>query len=274
MIRRILALSSAEFTIALRNRWVLIATLMMALFSVVLTFAGSAPTGALGVDHLTVAVASMTTLSVYLVPLLALLLSFDAVAGEIERGGLALLLTYPVSRFEVLLGKMCAHLAVLALAVGIGFGLSGLLTWAVGGSSAASLLSLGNLVWSAILLGATFLAVGYAASTLAKSSGAAAGLAIGIWIVFVVIYDLALLGALVADKDGVFTSQVFPIALVANPADAFRVFNLANSESVALATGLGGTGKSISLFAILGSMFVWPVAAMALARFLMRRVEP
>ena len=56
MIRRILALTASELTIALRNRWVLIATVLMALFALVLTFAGSAPTGALGVDLLTVAV--------------------------------------------------------------------------------------------------------------------------------------------------------------------------------------------------------------------------
>ncbi len=36
-------------------------------------------------------VASLTSLTVYLVPLLALLMSFDAVAGEVERGTLPLL---------------------------------------------------------------------------------------------------------------------------------------------------------------------------------------
>ena len=93
MIVRILALAGTELRVAVRNRWVAIATLLMTLFALALTFAGAAPTGILGVDLLTVSVASMTTLSVYLAPLLALLMAFDAVAGEIERGGLALLLT-------------------------------------------------------------------------------------------------------------------------------------------------------------------------------------
>ena len=274
MIRRILALAATEFTIALRNRWILIATSLMALFALVLTFAGSAPTGTLGVDMLTVAVASMTTLAVYLVPLLALLLAFDGIAGEIERGGLALLLTYPVSRGEVLLGKMLAHAATLALAVVTGFGAAGLLAWASGGASAESALGLLRLALSAVLLGATFLAVGYLASTLARSSAAAAGLAIAIWLVFVVIYDLALLGALVADAGGVFTTDVFPWALAANPADAFRVLNLSLSDGAAIAAGLGGETKALPLWATLGSLLLWPVLALGLARLSLRRIEP
>ena len=122
MIARILATALTEARIARRNRWVAIAIALMVVFSLVLSAAGSAPTGALGADRLSVVVASLTSLSVYLVPLLALLMSFDAVAGEVERGTLPLLLTYPVSRREILLGKLVAHLAVLILALVIGYG--------------------------------------------------------------------------------------------------------------------------------------------------------
>jgi len=123
-MNRILATASAEFAIAFRNRWVLIAVVMMVLFSMVLSAAGSAPSGALGADRLSVTVASLTSLAVYLVPLVALLMSFDAIAGEVERGTLPLLLTYPIARAEVLLGKLLAHLAILSLAVAAGYGVA------------------------------------------------------------------------------------------------------------------------------------------------------
>ena len=61
---RILATAGTEFRIALRNRWVAIAMVLMALFSLVLAAAGSAPTGGLGVDRLSVIVASLTSLAV------------------------------------------------------------------------------------------------------------------------------------------------------------------------------------------------------------------
>ena len=123
-MNRILATAATEFRIALRNRWVAIAICLMALFALVLSAAGSAPTGGLGVDRLSVTVASLTSLAVYLVPLVALLMSFDAVAGEVERGTLPLLLTYPGARVEILVGKLLAHLCVLALAVVAGYGLA------------------------------------------------------------------------------------------------------------------------------------------------------
>jgi len=274
MIARIAALAATEFTIALRNRWIVIATTVLTVFSLVLTFAGSAPTGALGVTLLTVAIASMTTLAVYLVPLLALLLAFDGIAGEIERGGLALMLTYPVSRTEILIAKLLAHLATLALAVIVGFGSAGLLAWATGGADSASALGLFRLGWSAVLLGATFLAIAYALSAVARSSGAAAGLSIGLWLLFVVIYDLALLGALVADAGGVFTTEVFPWALAANPADAFRVFNLSASRDVALAAGIGGETGGIPPWGALASLLTWPLLAFGRARLAFGRVEP
>lgn len=274
MIRRILALAAVELRIAARNRWIAIATLLMSLFALALTFAGSAPTGKLGVDLLTVAVASMTTLIVYLAPLIALLLSFDAIAGEVDRGGLSLLLTYPVGRGELLLGKFVAHLAVLAVAVTVGLGLAGGLAAAAGGAGPESLAALLRLGWSAILLGASFLALGYAASGLARSPGAAAGIAIGIWLVFVVLYDLGLLGAVVYDAGGGFTTTWFPAFLLANPADAFRLWNISAAESANLVSGLGAAASSVPRTAALGSLLLWPLLSLGLARLVLGRLEP
>ena len=63
---RTMAAANSEFCISLRNRWVAIAVVLMALFSFVLSAAGSAPTGQLGVDKLSITVASLTSLAVYL----------------------------------------------------------------------------------------------------------------------------------------------------------------------------------------------------------------
>lgn len=271
---RILATALAEMRIAMRNRWVAIAVAMMAVFSLVLAAMGSAPTGELGADRLSVTVASLTSLAVYLVPLIALLMSFDAIAGEIERGTLPLVLTYPVSRIELLLGKFLAHMAILTLAVLVGYGLAGGGALWGDGRAAAGLPALWRLVWSSLLLGAAFLAIGYALSALARRPGAAAGLAIGLWLVMIVLYDLGLLAAVVADGGGFFTTQVFPWLLIANPADAFRLFNLAASEATAAASGIGGAAGAITLWHALASILLWPLIALTLAALAFRKVTP
>jgi len=192
-VTRVMAGAGAEMRIALRNRWVTIAVVMMALFALVLSAAGSAPTGDIGADKLSITVASLTSLAVYLVPLLALLMAFDAVAGEVERGTLSLILTYPVSRAEILAGKFLAHLAVLALALAVGYGVAAGVAFAVDPGAAAGLPALARLFVTSLLLGAAFLGAGYAVSAVARRPGAAAGLAIGLWLVLVVLYDLGLL---------------------------------------------------------------------------------
>ncbi|WP_419913084.1 ABC transporter permease [Hoeflea sp.] len=274
MITRIFAVAAAELHIARRNLWVLMATVIMTLFALALTFAGAAPTGALGVDLLTVSVASMTTLSVYLAPLLALMMSFDAIAGENERGGLALLLTYPVSRGEILLGKFLAHIGTIALAMVIGFGAAGIAAALTGGADAESVTALLRLIGTSVLLGAVFLALGYALSAAVASPTAAAGLAAGLWLIFVVLYDLGLLGAVVYDNDGFFTRQVFPWLLVLNPADAFRLWNVGASENVALANGMTGVASALPVWSAPLSLLLWPIAAFVIARQMFGRVRP
>lgn len=273
-MNRILATTGTEFRIALRNRWVTISVLMMALFSLVLSAAGSAPTGALGADRLSVIVASLTSLAVYLVPLVALLMSFDAVAGEVERGTLPLLLTYPVSRAEVLLGKLFAHLAILTLAVAVGYGIAAIAAAVVDPRALSGLPALWRLMWSSVLLGATFLGAGYAISAFARRPSGAAGLAIGLWLVMIVLYDLGLLAAIVADNGGLFTTTVFPWALLANPADAFRLYNLSASQATAAAAGVAGAANTIPAWQALTSILIWPLAALALAIAAFRKVTP
>ncbi len=273
-MNRILTIAGSEFRIALRNRWVTVAAALMMIFALVLSLAGSAPTGALGADRLSVVVASLTSLSVYLVPLIALLLSFDAIAGEAERGTLPILLTYPVSRAEVLAGKMIAHLGVLALALACGYGLAALVAILGDRAALTGLPALWRLGWSSLLLGATFLGAGYALSALAGRPSGAAGLAIALWVVAVVLYDLALLAALVADGGGELTVRALPVALLANPADAFRLFNLSASGATAAASGLGAAAKALPAAASLASLLIWPVLAFGAALLAFRKVQP
>lgn len=96
----------------------------------------------------------------------------------------------------------------------------------------------------------------------------------GLWLGAVVLYDLGLLAAVVADNGGWFTTSVFPFALLANPADAFRLFNLAASEATAAAAGVAGAANSIPLWQSAASVLLWPLLALALATAAFRKVSP
>ncbi len=276
MIGHITAIAATEIRIGFRNRWVLLATAILALFALVLAFLGSAPTGDVKVAPLTITVASLATLSVYLVPLIALLLAFDSIAGEVERGTLPLLLATPVSRSAVILGKAIGQLAIVTVAIVIGYGIAAFAVIAMAEGEMTGLSDFARLIVTSIGLGATFIAIGTVASASVRQTGTAAALAVGIWLVAVVLYDLGLLGVLVADPDGVFASTAFPFLLLANPADAFRLYNLAVLDIGAEATGLAGASAALPFPAetALLSLGLWIVAALGAASIVFRRLEP
>src|SRR5690606_18430359 len=120
-------------------------------------------------------VVSLSSLTIFLLPLIALLISHDAVVGEVERGTMLLLLSYPVSRGQVILGKFLGHLAILALATLVGYGAAAAtLLFGEEGIAAQSWQTFGAMIGSSVLLGAVFIALGYLVSTIARNRGTAA----------------------------------------------------------------------------------------------------
>ncbi|WP_425040482.1 ABC transporter permease [Primorskyibacter sp. S187A] len=268
------ALADTEFRILRRNRWLMISTILLSVFALALTLAGTTNSGALRVDLLTISVASMTTLAVYLVPLVALLMAFETISGDSERGALSLMLSYPVSRGTLLIGKFLAHLTGLAIAVIIGFGSAGALAFVLGEVGPESLLSLARLMCGAILLGASFLAFGYVISALSRSVAASAGAAGFVWLILVVLFDLILLVVVVWDNGGTFSREVFPWLLAANPADALRLFTVTASPDQALATGIHTASDLLPGWVALTSLLAWPLIGLAIARVAFgRRIE-
>lgn len=238
----ILVIAGKEISDGLRNRWVLGATLLLAGLAFALTFLGSAPTGELGVKPLAVVVVSLASLTIFLMPLIALLISYDAIVGEVERGCMLLLLTYPVTRRQIMLGKFVGHTAILAIATLIGYGGAGAAMAFGGQGDAQSWQAFATLIVSSILLGAAFVALAYWISASVRERGTAAGVSIGLWLGFVVIYDVLLMGLLVASK-GWISDQVFPWLLLANPADVYRLLNLTAFDNVRQFSGMSGLSE-------------------------------
>jgi Cu-processing system permease protein len=275
-MRNILIIARKEIQEGLRNRWVLATTLLLATLALSLTFLGSAPTGTVGVRALDVVIVSLSSLTIFLLPLIALLISHDAVVGEMERGTMLLLLSYPVARWQVLLGKFVGHLSILAFATLLGYGAAAGALAATGAAiDAESWRAFASMVGSSILLGAAFIAVGYLVSALVRQRGTAAGIAIGIWLVFVLIYDMALLGLLVVDQGQTVSGGLLNALLLLNPADAYRLFNLTGSAGVSSFSGMAGVAQSATLSptALLAALAAWALIPLGLAALAFSRRE-
>ena len=96
----ILTIAAKEFRDRMRNRWVLAVALVFTVFSLAIAYLGGAQQGAVGLRSAEATIASLVSLVIYLIPLIALLLGFDSIVGERERGSLDLLLALPITRLE------------------------------------------------------------------------------------------------------------------------------------------------------------------------------
>ncbi len=165
---------------------------------------------------------------------------------------------------------------MLTAAVVVGYGIAGAAIVAVHGFALPGALAWARLIGSGILLGAVFIAIGMFISTRTQRVGTAAALVIGTWLVLVVLYDLALLAGLVVDGGGVFTKTLFPLLVVANPGDAFRLFNLASLEGAAPVAGLDGLANTLPYSASLTLVMLagWLAAALAAGFAGMRKLRP
>lgn len=265
--------ASQEVRVGLRNRWVVATTLLMAALSLSLVLLGSAPTGTVKADPLAVVVVSLASLTIFLVPLIALLLSFDAIVGEHERGTLMLLLSYPVARWQVVAGKVVGQSLILAIATVLGYGAAAGALWLrarTGGGVGADAPAWGAyaaMMATSIMLGAAFVAMGCLASTLVRERATAAGLAVGLWLFFVLVYDTALLGVLVADQGRTVTQGALDALLLLNPADAYRLFNTAANRSASVYSAMAGPGDASGLpaSAFVAALAAWIAVPLALA---------
>ena len=272
----ILLLAAKEVREGLRNRWMLAATALLAALALTLALLGSAPTGTVGASALDVVVISLASLTTFVVPLIALLISHDAIVGEVDRGTMLLLLSYPARRREVLFGKFVGHIAILAFATCVGYGLAAVALVATGKAiGGGSWMAFVAMTASSVLLGAVFVATGYLVSALARDRGTAAGIAVGIWLVFVIIYDMALLGLLVADQGRFVGGGVLDVLLLLNPTDVYRLLNLAGSDEIAAASGMAGIARNAALdpATLLAALAVWIVLPVTLAAVVFSRRE-
>ncbi len=269
-------LTRKEIQRGIRNRWVVATTLLMLALSLSIAFLGSAPTGTIGAARLSVTVVSLSSLTIFLIPLIALMLSYDAVIGEVENGTMLLLLTYPVARWQVIAGKFLGHTAILAVATAIGYGAAGIAVGlAEGGTETAVWLSLATMTGSSVTLGAAFLALGYLISVIVRERGTAAGLAVAVWLLFVLLFDMGLLGVLVADKGATLKADAVNLLMMLNPADIYRLLNLTTSPDIAALSGMASLGGKGILPAgvLISALTAWIAVPLGLAALIFRRRE-
>jgi len=248
------ALALHELSERTRDRWVLVISVVFALLASAVSLYGRKAEG----NAAALTGPSLVTLVSLLVPLVALVLSHDAIVGERERNTLGLLLSMPVRRTEVVMAKFLGRGLALGLSIGVGLGI------AVALADPAERAVLTELLGPTVLLGLAFLSIGMLLSSIASRQITAASMVVVVWFLFVFFYDLALLALLIA-TDGSVSQQTIADLVVLNPAGLYRVEMMSRMSGPEVLESLGMTAQLPSPLAAAALWAGWILVPVALS---------
>jgi ABC-2 type transport system permease protein len=121
------------------------------------------------------------------IPVIALVLGWKAIAGERESGSLKVLLSLPHSRTDVLLGKLVGRSAVLSVSLVAGFVLAAaFVALLFGGFDVGDYL---GLLAVSVLYGIAYTSIAVALSSLTRSTTFAGAFAFGVFVLFYIVWE-------------------------------------------------------------------------------------
>jgi Cu-processing system permease protein len=264
-----------ELLLAVRSRWLQLFAVVFAVLALAVASAGYILSGGYGLQDFGRTAASLVQLVLLIMPLTAL--TFGVLSLTPERGSAELLFAQPVSRVGILAGRYLGLFISLAAAQAIGFGLAGLVLHQQSGDT--GLAAFVAVVTISLVLTAVFLSI---AAMLAQARGArrarVLALALVVWFVAVVLYDVAVLGVASQLRSGA-ASRLLITAVLVNPADAARTAALMAVEgtaafgaaSLALLRFTGGAANAVLLSAL--SLLVWTITPLLVAARRLARAD-
>lgn len=271
----VITIAEKELLESMRSKWLGTFTLVFALLALLISFFGMSGLGVGGHQGFNRVTASLLNLVLYLLPLIALVMGSSTIAGEKEAGSLHVLLTQPVNKSEVIIGKFCGLSLALIASILTGFGGAGVvIAWKTGAINITDYLIF---VALSMLLALVFLSIALLISVLVSRRAQALGLGIFIWFLMILVYDFLAIGVATLPK----VSLIIPLLLsllLANPADMVRVLvilQLGGEETfgptlVALTRMLTKGSGELLLFAVL---LLWIIVPLIISTVLFSRKQ-
>lgn len=261
----ILIIGQKELREALRNRWFVLFTFAFAGLSMALSSLSQPELGQMSLSNYSRTSASLINLVLLFIPLIGLVLGSSGLASERETGALDYLLSQPVNHAEVLIGKYLGMACALLASLIFGFG------------TAAAAMAISNqagnptsyliTVALASLLALAMLSIGFLISVSMWKLSTALTSSLFVWLAFVFIGDLGIMGAAIITQMPI--STLFWISII-NPLQMFKMAAILNIQAdleVLGPVGMYATeqyGEALLPILILG-LILWAIVPLGLA---------
>jgi Cu-processing system permease protein len=268
----VLVIGWHEFLINRRNRWVVSFAVLFAGLTLAIAYFGMVTSGYAGFQDFTRTAASLINAGGFLIPLFALVLGVFSLVTYPEY--LELLVTQPVSRFRVLLGRYLGLSLTVLAAAALGFGLPGaLIAMAAGTEGALCYLAV---IGYLSLLALAFASIALLVALLARRRQIALGVALGVWVFFELVYGVIMLATTLYLPAKVLQTTLL-VGLLGNPVDLARVLSLLQVGGPHLFGPAGATliklAGSVPVATAVGlvGLFLWVIVPLFVATKLFQR---
>ncbi len=258
--KNVFLIMQKEVREALKNRWFIIYTVCFSILALFLLFFSYSREEILGISGFGRTAASLINLVLLFVPLVSLVTGAISISNERESGTLFYLLSHPVERSEVFTGKFLGLLVSIWVSICLGFGLSGIVVGIKGGSLGVSKYLLTTLL--SLLLAASLLSIGFIVSVLSKKAAKSIGISVFLWLFFLVLSDLGIMGTTIVMELGI--KPVFVLALL-NPTEVFKIAAVLNMSPRFEVLGPVGVyalrsfGRDGTFYLLFSTMILWTV---------------
>ena len=273
--KAIYSIAKKEFLDNYRNKWIIALSIIFLILTLVISYFSTR--GGVGWKDLGNTIGGMMFFVQILIPIIALMLSYATIVGEREKGSLSLLLSYPIKREEIIIGKFLGLSSVLAIAIFIGFGISGIII----GINVKDVQWGDYLVFilSSILFGVVYIALAIFFSSVLKKRSTAIGAAIFIWFLFAMIWNIILFGILVSNYGFDKISQEdwtapdwYYVSSIINPITAFSMLVALNVGPVQ-ADIAGKLPTFYTTETTLLILFLWVIIPLLVALYIFKKKD-
>lgn len=205
----------------IRNKWIIFLSIIFAVLTIVFSYFGALFSQ--GWQDLGGTIAAMMNMIQFFIPIIALMLGYTAIIGEIERGSMSALLALPATKQEILVGKFIGLGSILAVTITMGFGVAGIIIAA--NVSNVDFAGYTVFIGLTILFALVFLSLAMFFSTIFKKRSTSMGGAIFTWFLFVIILPIIFLSMAI-------TSTGLDTLIEGNLPDWYYAIDLINPLSV------------------------------------------
>lgn len=265
-------LAGKELREALRDRWLWLYAAAFAVLATALSSITVSDAQTIGFSGFGRTASSLVALTQLVVPLMGLTVGARSIAGQRERGTLTFLLSHPLSPTEVYIGAFLGNAAAMLAAVTGGFGAAGLFAGLRGAAvDGRDLVVIAAISW---LLAVAMVGMGMLVSVLVQRSATAMGMALVLWLGFVLLGNLGLMGTAIATTA---SEATLFFSAVANPVEAFRLSTMTALGGSLDVLGPVGTyavdrfGDSGVGWVTTASLVVWAIVPVIIGGVLFRR---